>query len=108
MPQGLHVVHAQDPGIVGDYVILLDCLVGIALSQFGGRPLRHDVRLNGPRCVSQHVFVEKLKVLHMRHDSRANMEVRPQSSDVIKVRMRTDQPANRLVRSQFHNFLNDR
>ena len=55
--QGLHVVHAQDPGIIGNHVILLDRLVGIALGQLGRRPFRYDVRLDGPRLVSQNVFV---------------------------------------------------
>ena len=60
-------------------------------------------------CIrDRHVFVEELKVLHMRHDSGADVKVRPQSSNVIKVRMRTDQPTNRLVRSQLHDFFNNR
>ena len=43
----------------------------------------------------------------MRHNRRADVEIGSQSSDVVEVRVRTDQPANRLVRRQSCDLLND-
>ena len=86
MLQRLHVVDAQDSLIVGNHKILLDGFVVIALGQFGRRIQRHDVGLDGPRLVDQHVLVQELDVLRVLNDGRADVQVRAQSSDVIEVR----------------------
>ena len=85
--QRLYVVHPQDPGVVGDHVVLLDRLVGIPLRQLGRRPFRHDVRLDGSRRVCHNVSIEELEVRYVGHDGGADMEIRTQPSDVIEVRV---------------------
>ena len=43
----------------------------------------------------------------MRHDRGADVVVGPQAADVIEVRMRADQPADRLVRRELGDLLDD-
>ena len=93
--------------VVGDDVVLLYRLVVVALRHLRRRPLRDDVGLHRARLVVQHVAVEEREVLHVRDDGGADVEVGAQAADVIEVRMRADQPADRLARRQLRDRLDD-